>query len=282
MMGSKVTVLIPFYNPGYHILEALDSVYAQTYKDWKLILIDDGSTENVLSVIEDYLKDPRVRFVRHPQNKGQSKSLNTGLKLVDTPFLIQLDADDWFTPNTLEVLLKETESNPETTAVFSGNINIVYDDSGLESFQHVKRQRHNEKRIMRQIQPDQMDVRKGRAFEDQYDFLMANCSVWPRFYRTSALQSIGGWPVDDPYEGRYAEDLRILFRLIEQYRFHWVDAVLMNHRRHNQNQTNDLKIYQDIMEWNVRDTLKRWGDEFEPVFHINEEGWIAVTELRPK
>ena len=47
-MDSKVTVLIPFYNPGAYILEALDSVYAQTYKGWKIILIDDASTDGSL------------------------------------------------------------------------------------------------------------------------------------------------------------------------------------------------------------------------------------------
>ncbi len=75
-------------------MEAIESVFSQTYKNWKLILINDASTDNSLSLIEKYLSDDRVSIVHHQHNLGQSSSLNTGLNLVDTPFIIQLDADD--------------------------------------------------------------------------------------------------------------------------------------------------------------------------------------------
>jgi glycosyltransferase involved in cell wall biosynthesis len=283
MKNSKVTVLIPFYNPGAYIIEALDSVFGQTYQDWQLILVDDASTDNSASMIEDYLKDPRVKLIKHSENRGQSKSMNTGLKLVETPFVIQLDADDWFYPHTLEVLLKETETAPADIAVFSGNINLVFVKTSRDSsLKRAKNRRLTKKQENRQSHILKTKVKKGRLFKDRYDFLLANSSVWPRFYRTSALRSVGGWPVDDPYEGRYAEDIRVLFRLIEHYRFHWVDEVLLNHRRHDKNQTNLIEIYKDITEWTVRDTLKRWGDEYEPIFKTIEEGWINVTQLRPK
>ena len=285
-MDSKVTVVIPFYNPGAYILEALDSVYAQTYKDWKIILIDDASTDGSLAKIKYYLKDPRIQLVRHSQNLGQSKSMNSGLNLVETPFLIQLDADDWFYPYTLEVLLQETETvtNPDEIAVFSGNINLVYKTRvGRDSTQNSKKYKFDPKtKKIKWLKPIVISRElKGRSFQDRYEFLLANSSVWPRFYRTTALQHIGGWPVDDPYEGRYAEDIRVLSRLIEHYRFHWVDKVLLNHRRHDKNQTNNLQVYRDIMEWTVRDTLKRWGDEYEPIFTKTEE-WTSLTGLRPK
>lgn len=280
-MGSKVTVLIPFYNPGSYILEALDSVFLQTYKDWQIILIDDASTDNTVTIIEDYLKDPRVRLVRHSQNMGQSKSMNTGLKQVETPFLIQLDADDWFYPHTLEILIKETETNPEEIAVFSGNINVLFEFSKNEA---IRKRNRNIQLLKKQerLRTKAQTIVRGRSFQNRYDFLMANCSVWPRFYLTSALQSVGGWPVDDPYEGRYAEDLSVLLRLIENYRFHWVDEVLMNHRRHNYNQSNMEKIYGEVIEWRVRDTLKRWGDDFEPIFKTTKKGWKVVTQLKAK
>ncbi|MBT2719668.1 glycosyltransferase family 2 protein [Bacillus sp. ISL-46] len=286
MNKSEVTVLIPFYNPGAYIREALASVFAQTYQDWQLILIDDASTDHTAEMIVDYLKDPRVKMVSHLVNQGQSKSLNTGLKLVETPFVIQLDADDWFFPYTLEVLMKETLTVPDTTAVISGNINLVFEDTIVDAHlirsfnkQILKRQ---EKRQRHRGVPGKTKVKKGRSFQDRYDFLLANRSVWPRFYRTSALKSIGGWPVDDPYEGRYAEDIRVLFRLIEEYHFHWVDELLLNHRRHSKNQTNQMEIYRKITEWTVRDALLRWGDEYEPIFNTVEDGWIAVSELKRK
>ncbi|MCK2018299.1 glycosyltransferase family 2 protein [Peribacillus frigoritolerans] len=286
MMESKVTVVIPFYNPGAYILEALDSVYAQTYKDWKIILIDDGSTDDTVAKIKDYLEDPRIKLVRHSQNMGQSKSMNSGLNLVETPFLIQLDADDWFYPYTLEVLLKETKkvTNPDEIAVFSGNINLVYKTSvDSEATRNSKKFKFNPTtKKLEWLKPRvKSRVIKGRSFQERYEFLLANSSVWPRFYRTTALQLIGGWPVDDPYEGRYAEDIRVLSRLIEHYRFHCVDKALLNHRRHNKNQTNNIQVYRDIMEWIVWDSLKRWGDEYEPIF-TTKAGWTSLTGLRPK
>jgi glycosyltransferase involved in cell wall biosynthesis len=284
MMNRIVTVLIPFYNPGAYLLEAIASVFAQSYQDWLLLLIDDASTDNTTARLEEYLKDPRVKLVRHLENQGQSKSMNTGLELVETPFLIQLDADDWFFPNTLEVLVKESVVVPDTIAVLSGNINLVFENRQRGS---VHRRNLNSSVLKQQARRQSqrgvnMIVKKGRNFQDRYDFLLANSSLWPRFYRTCALRDVGGWPVNDPYEGRYAEDLMILFRLIEHYHFHWVDEVLLNHRRHDNNQTNKLEIYREIMEWTVRDTLKRWGDEYEPIFHTSEGGWITVSELRPK
>ncbi|MNO08263.1 hypothetical protein D3C81_2308290 [compost metagenome] len=70
-------------------------------------------------------------------------------------------------------------------------------------------------------------------------------------------------------------------RLIEKYHFHWFDATLYIHRQHEHNQTKLLDIYKEITEWNVRDALKRWGDEFDPVFVI-DDGWLKVDYLKPK
>ncbi|MNI30251.1 Glycosyl transferase family 2 [compost metagenome] len=206
-----------------------------------------------------YLSDPRVTLIRISENSGQSKAMNAGLHFVKTPYVVQLDSDDWFYPHTLEVLVKEAAHMPEDVGVLSGNIHIVHED-------------HQGNRIM-------TEVYKGQNYKDRYDFMLANTSVWPRFYRTAALRSLGGWPTDDPYEGRYLEDKRILYRLIERYRFHWIDQMLYNHRRHMNNQTNQIEIYAEMAEWAVRDALKRWGGEYEPVFLTYGAGWKKVEQL---
>lgn len=273
-MTSKVSVLIPYYNPGAYIVDAVNSVFSQTYTDWQLILIDDASTDNTEALLEECLKDPRVRMIRHTENSGQSKSMNTGLALVETPFIIQLDADDWFFPYTLEVLLRTAEAEPdEGVAVFSGNMNVVFEKNRKRKLA-IKKDAF--KRTYRTM------LIKGKQFLDRYDFLLSNQSIWPRFYRTLALRSIGGWPTDDPFEGRYAEDIRVLFRLLENYRFHWVDELLLNHRRHPHNQTNQTELYGKIIEWAVRDALRRWGDQFDPIFSKTEQGWTIISQLIKK
>jgi len=259
-MNAEVTVLIPTYNAGSFLKESVDSVMTQTYTDWKMVIVDDGSTDTSISLIEPYLADSRVVYIRNAYNLGQSKSMNVGLTAVTTPYVVQLDADDWFYPYTLEVLVAESRKQPNHVGLISGNIHLVsLDEEG---------------------QITSSSLYKNRSFHDKYDFLLSNMSQWPRFYRTSALRSIGGWPTDDPFEGRYMEDKRVLMRLIEVAHFHWINVPLYIHRRHAHNQTNTLEIYNQIIEWNVRDVLKRWGDEYDPEFMIDQLGWLKIIGLK--
>ncbi|RAP76792.1 glycosyltransferase family 2 protein [Paenibacillus montanisoli] len=260
-MESEVTVLIPTYNAGSFLKEAIETVFKQTYEHWKLIVVDDASTDESIAIAKPYLADPRVTYMCNERNIGQSKTMNVGLAAVTTPYVIQLDADDWFFPYTLEVLLAEARNQPEHVGLISGNINSISINPSGGLFFNI--------------------VTRNRSFRDKYDFLLSNMSQWPRFYRTSTLKSIGGWPADDPYEGRYMEDKRVLMRLIEVCHFHWIDVPLYIHRRHHHNQTNLIDIYREITEWNIRDALKRWGDEYDPVF-MKENGWIKIVDLRPK
>ncbi|MCQ6559708.1 glycosyltransferase family 2 protein [Paenibacillus mendelii] len=261
-MESQVTVLIPFYNAGRYLKEAVESVFMQTYTDWELILIDDCSTDLYWPGIKTYMDDKRVKLFRHISNKGQSKSLNTGLQHVRTPFVIQLDADDLFYPYTLETMVKEAQTVSEKVGAISGNAFIFYETKKGEI--------------------ERSEIRNGRSYDEKYEFLLTNRTLMPRFYRTSALRKINGWPTDDPYKGRYREDMRILYRLIEHYDFHWIDELLYKHRRHRTNHTRQVKKYSELVDWSVRDALKRWGDHYSPVFITINEGWKRISHLEPK
>jgi glycosyltransferase involved in cell wall biosynthesis len=260
-MNSQVTVLIPFYNQAAYIRQALDSVFAQTYPHWQLILVDDGSTEDYLPEIQPYLADKRVRLLQKRDNAGQSKAMNDGLALVNTPYVVQLDGDDMFTSGTLDVLLAEAQKQPPSTGLICGNMLMFFQNPAGKIYK--------------------TKIRMGRPFSDRYEFLLANTTLCPRFYRTSALQDIGGWPTDDPYQGRYREDMLVLYRLIEKYSFHWINQLLYQHRRHGTNQTHQLDQYNEVAVWSIRAALKRWGDEYEPVFE-SVEGWVRLGRLRKK
>lgn len=266
-MNSEITVFIPSYNPGRFLTMALKSVYWQSYSNWKLILVDDCSTDNSMIMAKDLLNDPRITVIKNDVNLGQSKAQNRALDLITTPYCVQLDSDDWFWPNALETLLSEFKKQPDDVAVVSGNILVVNEKTEYLSL-------HNN--------ITESYIRKGRVFKDCYDFMLANMTVWPRCYRTSALKKIGGWSTDDPYEGRHMEDMLVLFRLIESYRFHWIDKLLYVYRQHDNNNTNKLDAYNYMIEWNTRNVLKRWGDKYEPVFQINAYGWKYVVQLNPK
>lgn len=178
-MNYEVTVIISSYNPGDYLVDALESVFKQTYQGWKIILIDDASTDDSLLKAAKYIEDPRVRLICNTQNLGQSRCQNIALELVDTPYVVCLDADDWFQENTLEVLLKEAKKCGEDVGVFCGNYLVIYEDSN-GNIAKTK-------------------LKKGRGFENHYDFLISNKTLRPRFYRTEALRKVKGWPVDDPW-----------------------------------------------------------------------------------
>jgi glycosyltransferase involved in cell wall biosynthesis len=262
LQKSEVTVVIPFYNAEKYITRALDSVFKQTYRYWQLILIDDASTDDSVKVVEPYLTDPRVTLVSNPGNMGQAKSLNRGLARVTTPYLVQLDSDDWFVHHTLEVLLREAKNHGEEVAVFGGDCKVVYENEWGERLQTVKL--------------------RGRSYTDKYQFMLANQTMLPRFYRTSALRRVGGWSVNDPFQGRVLEDRAIQLKLIEHYHFHSVHETLYHYRRHTDNQTENIATYAKAVEWIVRDALKRWGDEYEPIFIKFAKGWKKVVRLEPK
>lgn len=112
-----VSVIIPTYNYGRFLREAVDSVLAQGVSDLEVIIVDDGSTDDTPTVIAG-LGDPRVRAVRTP-NGGISSARNTGLALAQGVWLTFLDADDRWVPSKLERQLAMVESEPDLDLVFA-------------------------------------------------------------------------------------------------------------------------------------------------------------------
>ena len=259
--GAKVTVVITSYNPGPYLKEAIESVMKQSYTNWRMIIVDDASTDKSLQSVREYLSDNRITLLVNPRNLGQTKSLNIALKKVSTPYLVQLDSDDWFVPDTLKVLVREAEQSAGNVALVSGNIKLVWKDANGRDIKSL--------------------VRRGRRYRDKYDFMLANQSCWPRFYRTAALRAVGGWPTDGPYEGRYIEDLRILYRLAERYRFRWINQTLYIHRRHQGNMTSKVREMKETLYWLIDETLKRWGGRYKPKYRLLPNGYPQLASLIP-
>ena len=100
-----VSIVIPFYNAEVTILDAVRSVLAQTHENWELILINDGSTDNSLELVQS-IKDPRVRVYSDGKNCKLAARLNELVRLSKYDFIARMDADDMMTPNRIEELLK--------------------------------------------------------------------------------------------------------------------------------------------------------------------------------
>lgn len=245
---TLVTVVIPTYNRAKFLPRAIKSILKQTTKKWKLLIIDDGSTDKTKKVVKRYLSDSRIRYVRIKKNRGVSNALKKALSMVDTKYFTQLDADDWYEKHTIKSCLKKIEMASKKVAMVYGNEKVwKLSRSGKIRYKGVK---------------------KKRQMKGKYDFITYHPMVYPRFYRKSALKRVGGWSTKVPYGGRYAEDRQILLKLAGHYKFRWINKPLYNRLRHpkNNSRVSNNKKYAKVTSHLYRSALRRWGNKFTPIF----------------
>lgn len=106
-----VSVIIPTYNRAWSIKESIDSVLSQDFNDFELIVIDDGSTDHTIEILNSYGKDI---FVIHQRNQGVSSARNRGLMKASGSFIAFLDSDDLWLPGKLSLQVDYFNSNPTT------------------------------------------------------------------------------------------------------------------------------------------------------------------------
>lgn len=119
---SFVSVIIIFYNAEYFIQEAIESVFAQTHKDWEILLVDDGSTDESTEIAQRYASQysDRVHYLEHPshQNQGMSMSRNLGIGQAKANLIAFLDADDVWLPHKLERQVAILASQPQAAMIY--------------------------------------------------------------------------------------------------------------------------------------------------------------------
>lgn len=110
MMGT-VSIIMPSYNTGKFIADSIESVLKQTYSDWELLIVDDCSTDETDKVVEPYLKDERIRYLKNENNSGAAVSRNRALREAKGKWIAFLDSDDLWMPNKLEKQIIFMEEN---------------------------------------------------------------------------------------------------------------------------------------------------------------------------
>lgn len=110
----RFSVIIPLYNKAPYVKKAIESVYCQTLRDFELIVIDDGSSDNSLSVAREALRDTDIVFqLMHQENAGVSIARNKGVAVSQGDYICFLDADDWWAPTFLERMNWMIKQYPE-------------------------------------------------------------------------------------------------------------------------------------------------------------------------
>ncbi|MHB8170511.1 MAG: glycosyltransferase family 2 protein [Thermincolia bacterium] len=245
-MGDPlVSVLMPVYNEELYIGLAVESILAQTYKNFEVIIIDDASEDGTAEMVKPYL-NKWVKIIRMTRNLGKAVCLNWGLTMAKGSYILEMDGDDWLEPEALEVLVKEGERLPEEAAYIYTDRNVYYQDrKGRLKFNHVS---------------------KGVPFEGRYRFISTLRAYGPRFIRKKALHFIGGWPVDYPTGGRLFEDFVLVLRLLDSYKFSYIPKCLYNIRRHKENISKvNKRLWWPVCKVVVEQALIRWGDEYRAV-----------------
>jgi teichuronic acid biosynthesis glycosyltransferase TuaG len=112
-MGNRlVSIITPCFNSGKFIAQTIQSVQNQTYKNWEMIIVDDGSQDNTVSVIKKMAsQDNRIKFLQLETNSGTGIARNSALKLASGLFIAFLDADDLWKPNKLEIQIEFLKAN---------------------------------------------------------------------------------------------------------------------------------------------------------------------------
>jgi glycosyltransferase involved in cell wall biosynthesis len=124
-----ISVVMPVYNGEKYLLDAIESILTQTFTDFEFIIIDDGSTDHSLEIIESYAKrDQRIKIVINKGNLGLAKSLNIGIGISRGEYIARMDADDISLPGRFTAQVQFLQANPSMDVV--GSWAEVIDENG--------------------------------------------------------------------------------------------------------------------------------------------------------
>ncbi len=131
-----VTIAIPIYNAERYLRDAIQSVINQTYKDWILYLINDGSSDQSISIMQEFvMNDSRIKIINDGLNKGLVTRLNQSIELTETKYYARMDADDIMSIYRIEEQVKFLEENPDVdvcgTSIMTINSNNIIIGSGF-------------------------------------------------------------------------------------------------------------------------------------------------------
>lgn len=187
-MNSKISVIMGIYNCEETLSEAVDSILAQTYTNWELIMCDDGSVDNTFELAKSY-KDKypdKIILIRNTKNLGLNQTLNNCLKLATGDYIARMDGDDISAPNRFEEEVLFLDSNPEYSIVSTP---MIYFDENGEWGQGTAIEK-----------PTKFDFVAGTPF----------CHS-PCMVRTEAYKAVNGYSTDK--RTLRAEDYDLWFRL---------------------------------------------------------------------
>lgn len=213
MTAPLVSVIIPTYNSAAYLREAIDSVFNQTFTDYELIIVDDGSKDNSPEIAREY--GDRIICVRQA-NAGVSAARNAGLRRARGRYVAFLDADDIWLPDKLSVQVAHLQANPSVK--ISGSSFHLIDGTGALL------------RTVRITPPGREDLLRELLLHGYYT--LPSAMVVER----EAMERVGGF--DETIHG--VEDRDLWLRMVKAYDYRYITEPLIRYRLHAGNETKNL------------------------------------------
>lgn len=219
--GIDISVVIPSYNHALYIAQAIDSVLAQTFRNWELIVVDDGSTDDTRAMLDTrYAGHSQIRLI-YQNNQGAHHAINTGMALAEGRYISILNSDDVYHPERLQTLLSHCERHPCGLA-FTPLAPIDAQGQPLVSLDHPWCRLY-----ARLTQEYTQDGARQALVTGNFAVTTSNF-----FFRADLLKSLGGF-----HKQRYNHDWDFMARLLR----HGHDIVcvgdkpLLSYRLHGSN-----------------------------------------------
>ncbi len=253
--NAKITVLMPTYNGSKHIRTSIDSVLSQTFSDFELLIVNDGSTDNTLDIITSY-NDCRIRVITNERNIGITKSLNRGLAKARGEYIARLDDDDVSMPERLQ---KQYDFlNKHTDIVLVGGWAEHIDKNG-----DIIR--------VRKTPTDPLVIR--------YELLYSNCFYHSAImFRKQEILDIGGYNE----EFKHAQDYELFSRLINNHKLANIPEVLIQYRM-NPNSIVSTQKSQKIVHANALATIRNLISRYQNLTDDDFDIFInAIILKKPK
>ena len=205
MMSKKVSIIMPCYNQGKYVREAIESVLHQTYKNIEIVCVNDASLDNSNDIIQNILSElnpDNFIYINHKENKGVITTRNEAIELATGEYILPLDADDTIEPTYVEKAVNILDENPDVGIVYCW-VNNFWKDSKSQ-------------------------ISKWEDFDISKE-LFLNSIVNTSMYRKSDFLLVGGYK---SYMNKGWEDWDLWLSIIKKgFKAHLIKEVLFNYRR---------------------------------------------------
>jgi len=218
MKNPKVTVLMSVYNGERYLQKAIDSILGQTFNDFEFLIVNDGSTDKTVEILENY-NDPRIKIINNEKNIGLTKSLNKGLKLARGEYIARQDADDISMPERLEKELEFLGKNKNVALVGTDYFLINEKDKIIDKINCLTESKDLKEKLL-----------KGNQF--------GHGSV---MFRRECIDKVGVYRE----EFKFAQDFDFLLRISEVYDVANISEPLYKWRINIKSVSVKKKMFQD-------------------------------------